>query len=273
MKIVVTGASGFVGSRLVPYLKQQGHEPVALSRADIGTPHASLRGADAVIHLAGIAHTAGTPDDDYMRINCDLAVELAAAARECGVRRFVFVSSSHAQSHPQSPYGSSKAEAEQRLLSGYREEVVVMRPVLVYGAAAKGNFSALLRLAALPVPLPFGAATAKRSMVYIENLVDALTFAVERPDISGRTFTVTDAGPGVSLAQTIELLRKGAGRPGRLFKARWLQNVLGLLGAGNIAEKLFGEAVFEGADLFAEGWKPPYSTQEALTLIGASQAR
>jgi nucleoside-diphosphate-sugar epimerase len=273
MKIVVTGAGGFIGSRLVPYLKQKGHEPVTLSRSGLSAPNASLEGAGAVIHLAGIAHTGGTAIEDYMRVNCDLAVDLAATAHECGVERFVFVSSSHAQSHPETPYGSSKAEAERRLLACCKQEVVIMRPTLVYGLNAKGNFSALVRLAAKPVPLPFGAATAKRSMVYIENLIDALTFAAEHPNISGRTFTVTDSGPGLSLAQTIELLRKGAGRPGMLFAARWLPSVLGRFGAGNMAEKLFGESVFDGEDLFAEGWIPPFSSQDALMFIGHSQCR
>lgn len=271
MKVVVTGGGGFIGRKLMRYLKSKGHDPVALSREGLEKPHDVMHGAGAVIHLAGIAHTGGGTEQDYMRVNCDLAVDLATAARECGVERFVFVSSSHAQSHPETPYGRSKAEAERRLLSSFSQNVVIVRPTLVYGAGAKGNFAALLRLAALPVPLPFKGATAKRSMVYIENLLDALVFVMDRPNVSGRVFTVTDPGSGVSLAQIIRLLREGAGRSHMLFQARWLPTVLASLGAGVVANKLFGEAVFDGSDLLTEGWKPVYTSEEALMLVGHSE--
>lgn len=271
MKIVVTGAGGFIGARLVPHLTKLGHTPVGLSRSDLDRPHAAMAGAQAVIHLAGIAHSTGTSVSQYSKINTELAYDLAAAAQECGVERFVYVSSSHAQSHPYTPYGASKAEAEKRLLASFGQQTVILRPTLVYGPGAKGNFAALTRMAALPVPLPFGSATAGRSMVYVGNLADALAFSAEHQDIAGRIFTVTDPGAPLSLARIIELLREGAGRPRRLFGARWLPVALRLAGARNLVDKLYGEAVFDGSALFAAGWKAPYTAEQSLLSIGREQ--
>lgn len=273
MKIVVTGASGFIGSHLIPHLKACGHEPVPLQRSELANPQQRMKGADALIHLAGIAHSTGVAAEAYREINCELPVGLAVAASECGLRRFVFVSSSHAASHPDTPYGASKLEAERRLLALGAPEIVIMRPTLVYGPEAKGNFRALLRLAASPLPLPFGAASARRSMVYVGNLVDALAFAAQEPDLAGRVFTVTDPGQAPTLAEIVGTLRAGAGRPSMMVRAPWLPGLLRRIGAGSAAEKLFGEAVFDSSALFEAGWTAPFSADEALKMTGRGRHR
>ncbi len=264
MNIAVTGASGFIGSHLLEYLKTRGHRPTALSRAELAQPELSFSGADAVVHLAGIAHSAGLDAEAYWEVNCALPVRLARAAAQCGVRRFVFVSSSHAESHTGMPYGASKAEAERQLLALGAPEIVVIRPTLVYGPRAKGNFRTLLRLAQSPLPLPFAATQNRRSMVYIGNLVDALIFAAEQPGLAGRVFTVTDPGEALTLGEIVGALRGGAGRPKAMFAAPWLPGLMRRLGAGTLADKLFAPALFDGSALFQAGWTPPYQTLHAL---------
>lgn len=264
MKIAVTGAGGFIGSHLLEYLKNRGDQPISLSRAELEEPEASFSGADAVIHLAGIAHSSGVDPEAYGEVNCALPVRLARAAAQCGVRRFVFVSSSHAESHADTPYGASKAEAERQLLALGAPDIVVIRPTLVYGPGAKGNFRALLRLAQSPLPLPFASAQGRRSMVYIGNLVDALTFAAEQDGLTGRVFTVTDPGEALALDEIVGALRDGAGRPKALFQAPWLPGLMRNVGAGAIADKLFAPAVYDGSALFDAGWNPPFQALDAL---------
>jgi Nucleoside-diphosphate-sugar epimerases len=270
MKIAVTGASGFIGRRLVPHLSAKGHEVVSVPRAALECPDNWMEKADAIIHLAGIAHTSGISRSDYLSVNCDLPDTLADAAARLGVKRFVFVSSSHAESHRHTDYGASKAEAERRLLKKDAPEIVVVRPTLVYGEDAKANFGMLVRLALLPVPLPFGKLSAQRSMVYVENLVDALEFSATTQGLSGRIFTVTDPDAPLSISDVLAKLRTGAGRSPMLVNAPWLPVLLRLIGAKRLTEKLFESAIYDGSGLIEAGWKPPVSASTALVSIGRS---
>jgi len=197
-----------------------------------------------------------------------LPVALARAAAEAGVRRFVFVSSTHALTHRETAYGRAKAEAEAMLAKIAGIDIRIARPPLVYGQGAKANMGNLARLAATPLPLPFGGETAPRSLVYLGNLVDALVFLAERESVSVRAFTVTDPEPA-SLAMIVEELRAGRGKPPRLFRAPWLRGLLEALGRRQLASKLFDAEVQDGAPLRQAGWQPPYGTRQALRLTGA----
>jgi UDP-glucose 4-epimerase len=273
MKIAVTGGSGFIGSRLLPALRAEGHSPVPLVREALEAPApGDLEGVEAVVHLAGIAHTRGVPEAGYRAVNTELPVRLAEAARRAGVRRFVFISSSHADSHTQTAYGASKAEAERRLALIEGIELVVLRPVLVYGSGAKGNVRRLVQVARLPLPLPLGAANNRHSLVSVGNLVGAIGFCLGSEAVVGRIFTVTDPGPALSLAEIIGLLRRGLGRRPLLFGAPWLPRILALAGAGGLAERLFAEAAFDGSALTAAGWRPPETAETALMAMARADS-
>jgi UDP-glucose 4-epimerase len=253
MRIALTGATGFIGRHLLAALGSAGHDAVPLSRADLPAPQEKLAGATALIHLAGIAHARGTDHATYDAVNRDLPVAVARAARAAGVGRFVFVSSSNAETAPGTPYGASKAATERGLLTLDGIEVVIVRPTPVYGPGARGNFATLQRLAASRWPLPFGNSHNRRSIVSVSNLADALIFAATGPGLSPQTFTATD-GPPLTLAEIVTALRAGMNRSPRLFPG--------------LADLVFAESVVDGSSLNAAGWTPPQTSSEALQALG-----
>jgi UDP-glucose 4-epimerase len=253
MRIALTGATGFIGGHLLAALTRAGHDPIVLSRGDLSRPTARLEGAHALIHVAAIAHARGTDRTAYDAANRDLPLRLADAARSIGVTRFVFVSSINAATRPDTPYGASKAAAERGLLAMPGLEPVIVRPPPVYGPDARGGFALLVRLAASPLPLPFGGTRNRRTIIAVDNLVDALLFATVAPRLGGQTFTATDPGPPPTLAGIVTALRAGLGRTPGLFPGP--------------ADLLFRETIVDGGALFAAGWVPPRTTQEALGAV------
>jgi UDP-glucose 4-epimerase len=309
-RVLVTGASGFIGRALVSALLSSGYEVRATSRSKpcFAPPvetasHGDLRdgdpggdwlpllaGVDAVVHLAGIAHTgAGVSATDYDRVNHHATAGLAAAAAKAGVKRMVFVSTIRAQSGPSAdhvlteddapaptdPYGRSKLAAEIALArSGI--EVTVLRPVLVYGRGVKGNLHALARLAALPLPLPFGAFTNRRSLLSIDNLVAAIAFVLRDPRSSGATYIVSDPEP-VSLGEIVKALRAGLGRPPGLLNVPpgMIRRGLTVLRRDRHWDQLAGELIVDPAKLMMAGWRPQTDTAAGLAAMamGNRQAR
>lgn len=301
-RVLVTGASGFIGCALVPALQSAGHTVRAASRCipSFAPPveavsHGDLRdadrggdwlpllgGVDAVVHLAGIAHTGpGVSATDYDRVNHHATAALAAAARKAGVKRMVFVSTIRAQSGPSAdhvlteddapeptdPYGRSKLAAEIALgRSGI--EFTVLRPVLVYGRGVKGNLHALARLAALPLPLPFGAFTNRRSLLSIGNLVAAIAFVLRDPHSSGMTYVVSDLQP-VSLAEIVNALRAGIGRPPGLLNVppAIIRGGLAMLRRGRHWDQLGGQLVVNPGKLVTAGWRPQTDTAAGLAAM------
>ncbi|RXT43597.1 NAD-dependent dehydratase [Bosea sp. Tri-44] len=300
-RVLLTGSRGFVGQHLVHDLIARGYRLRTAGRStvsaipdvehaaigDLGAPvdwQPMLDGVDLVVHSAGLAHADGAiPEERYRAVNTDATLALARAARAAGVPRFVFLSSIRAQSGPvgdhllseadaPSPtdaYGRSKLAAEQGLAE-LDLDWVALRPVLVYGPGVKANMAALLKLARLPVPLPLGALSAKRSLLAIENLAEAVAFALSEACPARRSYIVADPGP-LSVAEMLAAMRAGLARgPGLIAVPPSLLALAAQLSGRSAAyERLAkGLAASPGA-LLSAGWRPPAETKAALARLAA----
>lgn len=250
-KILITGATGFVGSALVAELVRSNAAVVAAVRqnkaslpeqvrqypmgdlsADINWSNA-LEEVEVVIHLAARVHVmqdgAMDPLAEFRKINKGATLNLARQAAEADVKRFIFLSSIKVNGEitqpgeffspddrfvPTDPYGLSKQEAEQGLLELAREtgmEVVIIRPPLVYGPAVKGNFASMMKWIRKGVPLPFGAVHNRRSLVALDNLVSFIICCIGHPKAVNETFLISD-GEDVSTTELLQKVAKAFGK-------------------------------------------------------------
>ena len=301
-RVLVTGASGFVGPHVVAALLQAGYrlrlaqrsrQPVpagaeAIVTGDLSAPvdwRAALEGVDHVVHMAGLAHAGpGLEEALYRRINTEATLELARTAEAAGVRRFVYLSSIKAQTDafdgpplredmqpaPGDAYGRSKLAAE-RGLAAFELDWVALRPVLIYGPGVKANMAALLKLAQLPVPLPFGGLKAPRSLLAVENLASAVLFALTPACPARRAYAAADPDP-VSVADMLAAMRAGLGRgPGLLpVPEAWLRRLARLAGRAETFLKLAGSLVARPERLLSAGWQPQAETKSALARLAAA---
>jgi nucleoside-diphosphate-sugar epimerase len=284
--VLVTGSDGFIGSHLVPYLAAQGFKVMAASRT-AGAPERPnvvavplpnlyepvdweplLQQCDAVVHLAGIAHTLAH-EDRYDRVNYRATEALAEVAFRRGVH-LVFVSSIAAQSgafsdrelteddapSPTNAYGRSKLAAEQAIRAS-GASFTILRPVVIYGSGAKGNFAILYTLARLPVPLPLAGLTALRSVLSVQNFNAAVAIALTDSRARGETFIVSDPTP-----LTIpELVARHGERLGKApwlipIPARWLELCFKAIGQDSIWQQIGHPLVARPGKLLALGWNP-----------------
>jgi UDP-glucose 4-epimerase len=225
---------------------------------------------------------------EFRRINVRGSLALASQAVAAGVRRFVFVSSIgvngaetaarafHASDvpAPHSPYSQSKLEAENALQELSRRtglELVIVRPPLVYGPDAPGNFGALLRAVHRGIPLPFGAVHNRRSLVALDNLVDLLARCTVHPAAGSNTFLVSD-GEDVS---TPSLLRRAAAALGRRahllpVPVAVLRSAAALIGKGGMMQSLCASLQVDTSFTREQlGWSPVVTLDQALA--GAAQ--
>jgi nucleoside-diphosphate-sugar epimerase len=250
MRVLVTGASGFVGAALCRELLARGHTVRAAVRRMTPAENlpgverilvpdfavdfnrrALLGGIDAVAHLAAIAHRSA-PETEIKRVNVDAAVRLAEAAAGLA-RRFVFMSSAKVHGEdsgdssyvetdptlPQDAYGRAKLEAEHRLgdlASRNGIELVMIRPPLVYGPGVKANFLRLLRWVDSGLPLPFASVRNRRSLIGVGNLVDAVVRCLDHPKARGPLLVSDDEV--VSTPELIARIARSLGRPARLLR-------------------------------------------------------
>jgi UDP-glucose 4-epimerase len=243
---------------------------------------AALAGVDAVVHSAGASPgVSGLPDADHRILNAEATHNLARAAQAARVKRFVFLSSIRAQSGPAAEgvltedrpaaptdaYGRSKLEAEQGL-AGLEIDWVALRPVLVYGKGMEGNFAALVRLAHSPYPLPLGGLKARRSLLSIDNLVDAVAAVLAAPSPLRRPFIVADL-QALTVPQMISAMRKGlARRPGLIpLPAPLFKLGLNALGREAWYERLACPLVADPSALRGVGWIPQVSTEVGLRAL------
>ncbi len=304
MTVLVTGATGFIGSALVAELAARGAvvraavrkagtavagaaEAVAVGDLGAETDWAeAVAGCEAVVHLAGRAHVlkeSGDPAPLFQAVNRAATRRLGEAARAAGVKRLVFVSSigvhglesgagaiSEASPiAPETPYAQSKTDAEQDLrgiCAAGGMELVVVRPPLVYGPGARGNFARLVKLVESGLPLPLGWVHNRRSMVGLENLVDFLALCVTHPAAANQAFVVADAeitGTTALVKAMADLMGK---RPMLLpVPASWMAAAARLAGRKSLAEGLFGDLAVDTAHARAVlGWTPKRTQREQL---------
>jgi nucleoside-diphosphate-sugar epimerase len=289
--VLITGSDGFIGYHLVPYLAAQGFKVIAASRTpssfdgpnivaaslpDLSRPfdwQPLLKQCDAVVHLAGIAHTFAE-DDLYDRVNHRATEALANAAFQCGVH-LVFVSSIAAQSgafsdheltendlpKPTNAYGRSKLVAEKAIHTA-GASFTILRPVVIFGEGEKGNFASIHKISRLPIPLPFGGLTAQRSVLSAQNFCSAVAFALTNPSARGETFIVSDPNP-LTLSDIIARYRVSLGRSPLLIPIpeKWLEVFLNSIGRNAIWQRIGCPLVARPKKLLAFGWKPLESTQ------------
>jgi nucleoside-diphosphate-sugar epimerase len=239
--ILVTGATGFIASHLIPILHQQDCKIIAAVRS---LPHftlpasvntivvgnidentnwkEALKDVDIVIHLAARAHilqdNASNPEAEFIKVNTLGTSNLVQQSIQANVKHFLFVSSIGAVTtlsdeilteqsvcQPDTPYGESKLQAENSLIELAKNSQMnwtILRPTLVYGQGNPGNMERLMKLIQRKLPLPFGAINNRRSFVYVGNLVDAIVTIITHPKAANQTFIISD-GEDVSTAQLI----------------------------------------------------------------------
>ncbi len=295
--VLVTGASGFIGKRLVAALAQQGwrvraaaRDPAALPEApsiarvampDLAQPadwSPLLEGASHVVHLAGIAHAPGNiPDALYMRINAASAGELAEQARG-RVERLVLVSSVRAQAGltaehviteadppaPTDAYGQSKLEAE-RLVAASGVPFTVLRPAVLYGPGVKGNIASLATLAKTAMPLPFGGLDNRRSLLALENFASAVACVLRSKQAENETYLVADAEP-ISVADLVTAMREGLSRAPHLMRVPQgaVKRILKTVGKEAEWERLSGSFAISPTKLMGIGWRPTVATRDGI---------
>ena len=305
MNLLIAGANGFLGSHLCSYFSSQESynvwaqtrkQPILSKRSikaivfDLNDDleHIDLSQVDIIVHCAGRAHvmneTESSPLDAYRQINVKGALNLARKAAQSGVKRFIYLSSikvngeeatqqtpftADDQIHTDDPYGLSKYEAEQALMKLADEtglEVVIIRPVLIYGPNVKANFKSMVSLATKKIPLPIGCLDNKRSMVSVFNLTDLIHICMTHPKANREVFLASDQDD-ISVKQLFEKL------------AKWQNNQLlmlpvpksliiflaSLAGKRAVASRLCSELLVDTTkNTQLLGWTAPYSVDESL---------
>lgn len=301
-RCAVTGASGFIGRALIPHLRSSGHHVTAwprLSAFDLACDATTaapaqwitqLRDVDVVVHLAGLAHQRqdARDDEDYFSINRDGTLRLAAAAHAAGVKRFIFMSSAKvfgeggdtiycesSQPAPQDAYAKSKWQAEQLLVERFAQkmELVILRPPLVYSSDAKANFANLLRLAKLPIPLPFADINNRRALIGLDNLVDLIALCLTSSHAVGETWLCADSTT-YSLADIVAAIRRAHDRKPHLFHLPQplLAAAQRLLGT-SMSARLFGNFQMDCSKTYATlNWTPRFSMEQILRGVKDSAA-
>ncbi|PID41815.1 MAG: hypothetical protein CSA52_01120 [Gammaproteobacteria bacterium] len=301
-RVLVTGATGFVGQALCQLLVQRDVSLVATSRSvpppsfpcqhflvaplDSGANWSvALKDCDVVVHLAARAHvmkdSASNSLAEYRKVNVEGTRHLALAAVKSGVKRFIYMSSIKVNGEettgapfrfddipaPQDPYGVSKLEAEEALIEvaqGTGMELVIIRPPLVYGPGVKGNLASLSSLVRKGIPLPFGMVNNKRDLVSVNNLCDLVFVCLSHNKAAGKVFLVSDGMP-VSTKQLVKLIALGIGSRARLWPVPvcLMSSMARLVGKGKLTDRLFGDLQVDIDETREQlGWQPPYPVED-----------
>lgn len=298
-RVLVTGASGFVGRPLVAALLRAGYPVRAVTRRPIVLPDAVdariipdlkntidwaplLQDVDVVIHAAGVAHGPIVDEfSEFDRVNWIATEELAQAAKSAGVGQLIYISSVRAQigasarhivretdeQQPTNYYGRSKLAAETSIRAA-GVPFTIFRPVVIYGPDPKGNMRTLIRLAKSRLPLPVGGFTSRRSLLGIDNLVSAITFAMNNPATIGEVYLLADPMP-MTLGEILSVLRQELGRPlGTIAVPEYVIHILlALIGRTDLWLRLAGNLVVDTGKFQALGWRPATDTPRGLAAM------
>jgi UDP-glucose 4-epimerase len=298
-RLALTGGTGFIGQHLLRALTRRGYQVRVLLRrptmlpadctsaviGDIARPQnmaQALADVDAIIHSAGLSVAAsGRPEDDYRVLNVEATVGLARAAQRAGVRRFVFISSVRAQAgtsdprvlteqmepRPTDAFGRSKLAAEQGLTEG-GVDWVALRLATVYGPGVTGNMARLVRLARLPWPLPFGALTARRSLLSLDNLAAAVDCVLTVDGPLRRVLIAADPQP-LTIGEIVAAMRRGLNRrPGLVpVPSSILAAILRAAGSAEAYQRVAEPLIADSSALLRLGWTPPVATDAGLEQL------
>ncbi|ACH64821.1 putative epimerase/dehydratase WbiG [Aliivibrio fischeri MJ11] len=292
--ILLTGATGFIG-HYVSQKKLQIKYAVRDNDASLTNSFVikaldsktNWQGAfnqiDSIIHLAGLAHSHSFTNDDYQSVNVDGTLHLAREAAIAGVKRFVFVSSIgvngtatqqvpfsvDSEPKPHNAYAQSKYDAEiglKKIADETGLEIVIVRPTLVYGPNAPGNFGSLTRLVNRVPVLPFGLVNNKRDFISVQNLADLLVTCANHPKAAGHIFLASD-GEAVSIKDFSNAIAKGLNKQLiQLPVPVWCMRFAGkLVGKSMMVEQLAGNLEVDSSNAQEVlGWIPPYTMQQAM---------
>lgn len=298
MNVMLTGSSGFLGAYLSEFLRNSGrvvYTPIrrveeerdrfSLLIEDLFELTANImtdKRVEVFIHCAGIAHQEKVKPGRYSRINTELTLLLAERAAIAGVKRFIFFSSIGVNGSssdtpfrafdgvaPYNAYTESKYRAEQGLIAISKKtgmEIVIIRPPLIYGANAPGNFAKLLKLARLPIPKPLGSIDNKRSFVSVDNLSDFTNLCITHPSAANEIFLVSD-GEDLSVSQFLAKISQTIGKRAWLFPfpVSILRALASLLGKQSAVDKLSVDLQVDiKKNRKVLGWEPSVSVDEAL---------
>lgn len=299
MRVLVTGANGFVGSALTQALRAGGTsvtaavrkaapDCVAVGEIDGSTDwRLALDGCEAVVHTAARVHQMNETEIEaatrYRETNIEGTINLARQAAKHGLKRFIFLSSIKAMGEaggfesgdvcaPEDAYGRSKLEAEKGLEAIAAEtglEVVILRLPLVYGPGVKGNFLTLFKAVEKGYLLPLGVVKNARSLLFLGNLNDLITLCLTHPAAAGKVWLPSD-GEAVSTPKLIREIGSALGKTPRLlpvplFLMRFAAAVFGKQAA---AERVFGSLTVNSEPLWQElGWAPRFTQEQGLEEI------
>lgn len=310
--ILQTGATGFVGGAVLNRLTAERDDITAAVRKpqtelpanarkvvvpdlDAGTDWSeALEACSVVIHSAARVHVMNDQSNDplaeFRKVNVEGTLNLARRAAAAGVKRFIFISSIKVNGEdtapgrpytafdtpvPQDPYGISKMEAEEGVRLIAQEtgmEVVIIRPVLVYGPEVKANFRSMMSWMNKGVPLPLGAINNKRSLVSLDNLVDLIVTCIDHPAAANQTFLVSD-DEDLSTTEMLRRMARALGKPARLIPvpSAWLESGAALLGKRAVAQRLCGSLQVDIRHTRETlNWTPPVSVDEGFRATAAA---
>jgi nucleoside-diphosphate-sugar epimerase len=305
MEILVTGANGFVGSKLVECLNPSGLTVISRSNntfdkdikvimldLDNLLSGSQIEGKyDVVVHLAGRTHITNdlhlNPLNELRKMNKDVTLELARQLAINGMKRFVFISSigvngastqnrtpftENSTESPHSDYAISKFEAElelKKLAKLMNFELVIIRPPLVYGCNAPGNFGKLVNLVNKQFPLPFGLINNKRSYISVTNLTSFIITCLNHPKASNETFLISD-GTSISTTGLIQKIKKATGSSSILLPIPkvFLYSLLTLFGRKNVAVQLLDNLEVDCSKSFnILNWSPIETMDDSFSKL------